>query len=140
MAKELSKTDDLSLIIREQVPKLTKDDARKIVGVVTSKISIRSAPYPSPDEYERYHVIDPDLTRQMKEMVLKEQTHVQELDKRTLTLEYNLRKRGQVLAFSVFVAVVALGGYTIYTGFELGGTIITTLGVGGIVAQFLKKR
>ncbi len=138
--KEVAKQDDLLKLVKDQVPKLTKSEAQRVVGVISNSISIRSAPYPSPDEYERYHEIDSDLTNQMKQMVLKEQEHQHTMDEKYLQREYTLRERGQYLAFGVFVLVILLGAYTIYRGFEWGGAVITTIGVGGIITQFLKRR
>ncbi len=138
--KELSKPEELPKLVKKQVPKLTLKEAREVVGVVSSQVSIRSAPYPSPEEYERYHHIDPELTSQMKEMVYKEQEHQHKMDDEYMLKEYSLRERGQYLAFGVFILVIGLGAFTIYQGFEWGGAVITSLGVGGIVAQFLKKR
>lgn len=87
-----------------------------------------------------YHEIDPELTKQMKTMVLTEQHHQHKLDDKYLDKDFVLRRWGQFLAF--LLCSIALGGgfYTVLQGFEIGGTVIASLGLGGIVAQFLKKR
>lgn len=125
--------------LQSQFPKIGGNEARKIVQIVSRQISIKRGPYPSPDDYDYYHEIDPDLTAQMKKMVLKEQDHQHEMDKTFLEKDYSLKRTGQFLAF--FLCIIALMGgfWTVLQGFEIGGTIIAALGLGGIVAQFLKK-
>lgn len=138
---EQPKTEQLTKQVLEAYPEIkSSSKARKLVRMVSQQISIKSGPYPSPEDYEHYHEIDPELTSLMKEMVKKEQEHQHEMDKRFMDKDFILRKRGQWFAFVIFGFVVALGAFTIYKGFEWGGTIITTLGVGGIISQFLKKR
>lgn len=142
MAKEKPKNDDLSLLVRQQVPKLSNQEARQVVGIISRRISITSTsgPYPSPADYEKYHEIDPELTRQMKDMVLKEQAHQHDLDYKYMENDLKIRLKGQWFAFAVYILVVGLGAYTIFRGFEWGGVVITSLGVVAIVAQFLKRR
>ena len=108
--------------------------------MVSQQGSIKSGPYPSPEDYEHYHDIDSSLTDLMKEMVKEEQIHQHKMDEKYLEKDFVLRKRGQWFAMALYVLVVSLGGFAIYKGFEWGGTLITALGVGGIIAQFLKKR
>ena len=61
--------------LQNQFAKIGGNEARKIVQIVSRQISIKKGPYPSPEGYDYYHEIDPDLTAQMKKMVLKEQDH-----------------------------------------------------------------
>jgi len=72
-------------------------------------------------------------------MVLKEQEHQHELDKIYLQKDFSIKRTGQVLAFLLCVIALVGGFWTVLQGFEVGGTIIAALGLGGIVAQFLKK-
>jgi len=118
----------------------SKGKARNLVRMVSSQVSIKAGPYPSPEDYEHYHHIDPSLTDLMKQMVINEQEHKHRMDEKFLEKDFRLRSKGQWFAFSIFVLVVGLGGFAIYSGFEWGGAIITALGVSGIMAQFLKKR
>jgi len=135
------KTEILTKQVLNAYPELkSSTKARKLVRMVSQQISIKSGPYPSPEDYEHYHDIDPTLTDLMKEMVKQEQIHQHKMDEKYLEKDFVLRKRGQWFAMTVYVLVVSLGGFTIYKGFEWGGAIITALGVGGIIAQFLKKR
>lgn len=76
----------------------------------------------------------------MKKMVVEEQRHLHQMDERFLEKDFSLRQRGQWFAFGIYFLVVSLGAYAIYQGFEWGGTIITALGVSGIISQFLKRR
>lgn len=75
----------------------------------------------------------------MKKMVLKEQEHQHNLDKDYLEKDFSLKKMGQILAFLLCVIALVGGFWTVLQGFEIGGTIIAALGLGGIVAQFLKS-
>ncbi len=73
-------------------------------------------------------------------MVIDEQKHQHKMDEVFLSKEFSLRKRGQWFAFFVYILVIGLGAFAIHKGFEWGGTIITSLGVVGIISQFLKRR
>lgn len=125
--------------LQSQFPNIGGNEARKIVQIVSRQISIKRGPYPSPEDYDYYHEIDPDLTSQMKKMVLKEQEHQHDLDKIYLQKDFSLKRTGQILAFLLCVIALVGGFWTVLQGFEVGGTIIAALGLGGIVAQFLKK-
>lgn len=119
---------------------LTGNQSRKIVSMVASQTSIKSGPFPSPEDYEQYQEIDPELTNLMKQMALKEQEHQHAMDIRAMDKDYKIISRGQKLAFAVYTLVILLGAYSIYSGFEWGGALITAIGVGGIVSEFLKRR
>ena len=139
----MAKKPDTELItkqLRQQFPKLGGNEARKIVQVVSQQVRIRTGPYPVPEDYDYYHEIDPDLTSQMKQMVLEEQKHQHHLDEKYLEKDFRLRSKGQILAFIISIIALVGGFYTVLQGFETGGTIIASLGLGGIVAQFLKRR
>lgn len=119
---------------------LSSNLSRKIVSMVSSQMTIKSGPFPSPEDYEQYQEIDPALTELMKKMALDEQAHQHEMDKLVLEKDFKIISKGQSLAFAVFILVILLGAYAIYSGFEWGGALITALGVGGIISQFLKRR
>jgi len=140
MAKEKPQNEQLTKQIAQQYPKLSNQQARSIVRTVSQSVSFRSGPYPSPQDYEYYKEIDPDLVEQMKQMVLDEQKHQHKLDTNLLEKDYEIARRGQWFAFSIFGLVVCLGAYSIYSDMEWGGIIITAIGVGGIISQFLRKR
>lgn len=118
----------------------SKTKARNLIHMVSQQVSIKSSPYPDPEDYAKYHEIDTELTDLMKSMVKAEQTHHHKMDEIHLDKEFNLRQRGQWFALIIYVFVIGLGGFAIYLGFEWGGTIIASLGVSGIIAQFLKRR
>ena len=88
---------------------LSSNQSRKIVSMVSSQMTIKSSPFPSPEDYEQYQDIDPTLTELMKRMALDEQAHQHEMDKLVLEKDYKIISRGQMLAFSVFFVVVLLG-------------------------------
>lgn len=139
--KEQPKQEALTKQVLQAYPELkSTNKARKLVRLVSQQVSIKTGPYPSPEDYEHYHSIDPALTDLMKKMVVDEQEHQHKMDEKYLDKDFSLRQRGQWFAFGIFILVVALGAFAIYKGFEWGGTIITALGVGGIVSQFLKRR
>jgi uncharacterized membrane protein len=125
--------------LTSKFPKIGGNEARQIVQIVSRQVSIKSGPYPSPEDYDYYNEIDPDLTTQMKKMAAKEQDHQHDMDKRILDKEFSLRRVGQILAFSICIVAIVGGFYTVLQGHETGGTIIASIGLVGIVGQFLKK-
>ncbi len=134
-------TEQLTKQVLQAYPELkSSNKARGLVRMVSQQVSIKSGPYPSPEDYEHYHEIDPSLTDLMKKMVVDEQKHQHRMDEKFMDKDFSLRQRGQWFAFAIFVSVVILGAYTIYMGFEWGGTVITAFGVTGIITQFLKSR
>ncbi len=68
MAKNNStKTEILTKQVLKEYPELkSSSKARKLVRLVAQQISIKTSPYPSPEDYEHYHDIDPTLTDLMK--------------------------------------------------------------------------
>lgn len=139
--KKANPTEQLAKQVLQAYPELeSPNKAIRLIRMVSQQVSIKSGPYPSPEDYERYHKIDPSLTDLMKKMVVDEQKHQHKMDTRFMEKDFTLRKSGQWFAFLVFLSVVGLGTYAIYNGLEWGGTVITALGVCGIVTQFLKRR
>ena len=140
MAKK-NNSEQLTKQVLTAYPELkSSGKARQLVRMVSQQISIKSGPYPSPEDYEHYHEIDPSLTTLMKEMVVKEQEHQHKMDEKYLDKDFLLRKSGQWFAFLVFVLVIGLGGYSIFIGQVWVGALISSTGVVGIIAQFLKRR
>jgi uncharacterized membrane protein len=138
--KDKQKTEVLTKQVLEKYPELkSASKARSLVRLVSQQISIKSGPFPSPEDYEHYQDIDPSLTDLMKKMVVEEQKHQHKMDERFLEKDFSIRQRGQWFAFGIYFLVVSLGAYAIYQGFEWGGTIITALGVSGIISQFLRR-
>lgn len=65
------KTEVLTKQVLKAFPELkSANKARNLVKLVSQQISIKSGPYPSPEDYAHYHDIDPSLTDLMKKMVL----------------------------------------------------------------------
>jgi len=143
MAKPPKTKNPNEVIIKQlqsEFPDIGGNQARKIVQIVSRQVSIKSGPYPSPEDYDYYHEIDPSLTDQMKKMVLLEQDHQHKMDEKVIDKEYSMRSRGQVLAFVICLIALVGGFWTVLQGFEIGGTIIGALGLTGIVGQFLKSK
>lgn len=58
--KEKQKTEVLTKQVLEKFPELkSANKARSIVRLVSQQISIKSGPFPSPEDYEHYHELDP---------------------------------------------------------------------------------
>ena len=118
----------------------SKTKAKSLIHMVSQQVSIKTGPYPNPEDYAKYHEVDTNLTDLMKTMVKDEQAHKHKMDVIHLDKEFKLRQRGQWFALIIYAFVIVLGGFAIYSGFEWGGTIIASLGVSGIITQFLKRR
>lgn len=57
------KGEQLTSKVLKAYPELkSKSKARNLVKMVSQQVSIKSGPYPSPEDYEHYHHIDPSLT------------------------------------------------------------------------------
>lgn len=117
---------------------ITKNQAHAIAQKVQSIQHIKSSPYPSAEEYEHYHEIDPDLTSQMKEMVKQEQSHQHKYNFEELNKSFVLRKRGQWFGFAILCIIVGAGIYISITLSVWPGTLLSMSGAAGIIAQYLK--
>ena len=125
--------------IQEQY-NLSGNAARKVVRLVQSQVSMsyRSGPFPHPEEYEHYMDIDPELPELIKAMAQKEQDHLHNNNIKDVENQLYLRKRGQWFGFGIFFLVIALGAYTVHLGQPWPGTVISGLGIAGIITQYLK--
>ncbi len=117
---------------------ISRTDAKEIATEIHQIQSIRSSPYPSADEYEHYHSIDPTLTDQMKLMVKDEQTHQHKLDLEHLKKSFELKKRGQWFGFCIFTLIVGSGVAVAFYIEAWPGALISSIGVVGIITQYLK--
>jgi uncharacterized membrane protein len=140
MPKKAEDKSDLINLIQQQAH-LSPSKARKLLSLVQHNIEIthKSGPFPSPEDYEWYHEIDPDLTTVIKRMAEKEQEYAHARDAVVIEKTFKQRRVGQIFALIVAIGAMIGGFYTVLQGYEAGGTIIAALGVGGIVGQFLKS-
>jgi|GEM_PF-3393229 len=134
-----SKNENLAKLIREEVPDISGNKARKIVRLVQQQVSIRTGPYPAPEDYEHYLDIDEDLVSQIKEMTKAEQVHQHDLDRKDLDQSFVLRKRGQWFGFAIFFLALVLGGVIVYLGNPWPGALLSGSSLAAIIIQYLKS-
>lgn len=102
-----------------------------------------SGPLPPPDVLAAYDRVRPGLAQEMVEQWKAETAHrhrtidgLRSLDERSMTAYYQGEKRGQWLAFFVFLAVVGIAALGIVLDQpEVGGVAIVTGGASAIWAM-----
>ncbi len=117
---------------------VSNPEARELAQRIETIQQIKSSPYPSSEEYEHYHIIDPSLTAQMKEMVKAEQVNQHEYNRDELNKSYVLKKRGQWFGFAILCIIIGAGIYISMTLSVWPGTLLSMSGAAGIIAQYLK--
>ncbi len=136
---------------------LKKDVTRMIVQAKYSRTTIYNSPIPLPSDLRAYYEISPELNLVDRLFVMAEATiaHERNKDLAHLAMEqtklnnekelvkYQLdadiihSKRGQIFAFVFVMVAVGLGFTAIMFGHELGGAIISALGVATIATAFI---
>jgi uncharacterized membrane protein len=97
---------------------------KKIVSQQTQVQTFRSGPLPPADELIRYNEATPDASDRIIRMSEQQQQHRFSLEKYVIENQLKESSRGQIFGF--ILALIGLLGsiFTIYSGKEIGGSIL----------------
>lgn len=143
LEKELLKKDPelLEKLTREQRAELLSHLKQIIrIEVTQSSSNSFSGPFPPPDVLEQYIRLAPDFAELIKKMSLDEQKYAHDRDSRIIDESFKLKKRGQTFALSIALFALTGGVICILIGFEVAGTIVSGVGLSGLVSEFLDRR
>lgn len=111
-----------------------------IRGIAMTVMKAHSGPLPDPETLERYSVLIPNGAERIMQMAEKQQNHRMGLESRVIDSQLRQSNTGQILAFVIGLAALGAGAFCIYSGHELGGSVIGGGGIVGLVTAFIKGR
>jgi uncharacterized membrane protein len=93
--------------------------------MVESRISAAqfSGPIPPPETLAHYNEVLPGSAEKILGWAESQTRHRQDLESRVIDSDIANLKRGQIFAFTLGVAGIAVGAWLIYLGKELQGTV-----------------
>jgi uncharacterized membrane protein len=104
-------------------------------------------PLPPPELLEHYEQICPGIGERMMEMVRVEGEHRRQMessifsaDCESMRRQFSEARLGQIFAFIIALAFVAVGGFLVDRGHPISGTLLGGGGLGGIVTTFILGR
>lgn len=114
---------------------------KEIIHIEISESSTRkiSGPFPPPDILEHYIRVAPDFAERIKQMALEEQKYAHNRDNKLIQESFKLKQRGQYFAGIIAVFAISGGVICILNGFEVAGTIVSGVGLSGLVSEFLGR-
>lgn len=114
------------------------ESARAVRGEVS--FSLRSSPYPTPDDLDRYEQIHPGFTDRMLSLTERETDHRIELEKYEARELVSIAKRGQVFGFIVVMVLVGGGIAAILAGHSIAGLAGIGVGAAALVGAFVAPK
>lgn len=117
------------------------DDERSLSQIKTLETTITQtveSPYPPASELEGYERTLPGAADRIFSLVEAESLHRRELEKKALAKESRDSLIGFAAAFVVAMTATIGGGFLVYSGYPIAGSIFGLSGVASIVGAFLK--
>ncbi|MBR1805847.1 MAG: DUF2335 domain-containing protein [Selenomonadaceae bacterium] len=117
------------------------DDERSVRQIKTLETTITQtieSPYPPSSELEGYERVLPGAAERIFALVEAESQHRRELEKAALQKESRDSLIGFAAAFIVAMSATVGGGFLVYSGYPVAGSIFGLSGVASIVGAFLK--
>ena len=99
--------------------------------------SLRSSPYPTPDDLRQYETIQPGFTDRMLSLTERETDHRIELETYQSHQLAKIARRGQALAFVVVMVLVGGGIAAVLAGQSVGGYAGIGVGAATLVGAFV---
>jgi uncharacterized membrane protein len=108
---------------------------------------IYQSPLPPPEILAKYKQADEDFVKKVIQLTEEQAAHRRALDFAFLEVEIQEQKRsysearmGQIFAFIIAMAAIMGGAYVAVQGYQTAGSIISALGLTGIVSAFITGR
>jgi len=147
---ETATSPNQEYLILNQLKELGFDDgilenisSGKCKGLISNLVSVEQhhrGPLPALADLMAYAQVIPEGANRIMEMAEKQQRHRMELE--NLAIEGQLKQsiRGQIFAFVIAFGIVAAGTICVLNGYAISGTILSGLGLTGIVSAFIKGK
>ncbi len=96
-----------------------------------------SGPLPPPSALEKYNEIIPNGAERIMAMAEEQSKHRRELEKMALQTDSRNSLLGIIAAFSLGAITIVTGGIVAAFGYSLGGAILGSSGLVGLVSAFI---
>jgi uncharacterized membrane protein len=103
------------------------------------KGSFFTGPLPPPEIFEKYEDVCPGAADRIICMAEKQMSHRHVLEKEFLKSQSRNSIVGIIAAFVIALSIIIVGGVCILKGHSVAGTMLGGLGIGALVATFLKN-
>ena len=109
--------------------------------IVAKQVSVtRISPLPPPSDLEGYEKTLPGSADRILKMAEDQMKHRQDIEKREIELDARDSLLGSVFAFIVSMTAMVGSFVLIYTGHEVAGSFLGSLGLGSIITAFKHGR
>jgi len=127
-------------VVDGEVVEQERPQARVVAGEIIHAVSIRSAPYPTPDDLAKYEDIHPGFTDRILRLTEQETAHRIQRENKQDDATIKLASRGQLLAFVVVMTLVGGGIAAILTGHSLVGFAGLIVAAATLAGSFIAPR
>jgi len=105
--------------------------------VATTTAQHFSGPLPPPQILEKYNQVVPDAADRIIAMAESQSKHRQQLEIKVIESEVKNSRLGLHYGLIIGLATVVGGAFCIYSGYEIGGTVLGGTGLTGLVGVFV---
>ncbi|MHB8836708.1 MAG: DUF2335 domain-containing protein [Candidatus Methylomirabilia bacterium] len=129
--------------------KLPPDRRPQVVTqtIASQHLELRSGPLPPPEDLARYNQVVPGFAERIVVMAESEISHRHSQESRSIDADVAAnksvlieRKIGQAMAFVIAMTVIGIGGFLVYSGHPIAGTIFGGLGLAPVVTAFIPDK
>ncbi len=105
--------------------------------VATATAESFSGPLPPPQILEKYNEVVPDAAERIIAMAERQSKHRQQLEAKVIESDIGNSRLGLHYGLIIGLATVIGGAFCIYSGYEIGGTVLGGTGLTGLVGVFV---
>jgi uncharacterized membrane protein len=106
-------------------------------AVATATAQSFSGPLPPPQILEKYNQVVPDAAERIIAMAESQSKHRQRLEVTVIDSDIRNSRLGLHYGLIIGLATVIGGAFCIYSGYEIGGTVLGGSGLTGLVSVFV---
>lgn len=122
----------------EESSALPQKPTRKVeMQIVKQEVALSSGPLPPPDILKKYDEVVPGAAERILKMAEAQATHRQSLEKKVITNDTRNSALGIVFAFLIALGFLVLAAFAIYFKQPWAASLISGLGLTGLVSVFI---
>lgn len=130
-ARELAK--QLGSVLRPE----KQNEAVRVIQTVMRKLHI--GPLPAPEDFQQYEDTCPGSSGRILTMAEKNQDHRHAMERDHLRFEYRLQARGQHLAITALIFMLAVIAFALWVGQPIAAGVLGGATILGVVSMFLGR-
>ena len=115
---------------------------KRLIDIEITESSSRSfsGPLPPPGILEQYIRIAPDFADSIVKMAVDEQEYSHTRDNKLIEESFRVKQRGQNFALIIALVAIIGGVICILNGYQVAGSIVSGVGLSGLVSEFLGRK